>query len=362
MNYLIMEHMSANTPKNKRLSSRPGPGSNQLETEKGSASRIKSSGGHFLSSRSTTLTCMRILKATCRHLLTPSIHALKLQTVCVVLSVSPIALKADWEPQLEVTNFAVNERTEVWIERLGYKSTFMLYVDGLPKIRLEDDIFFPLTEEGACTEPWPDPPPLQDLNNDGALDWAFASWSGGSHCCRTLYIITLEPEPFLLTKLQLDDSKAEPLVDLDADGHADLEARDWAFAYWKVPFAASPAPKVTLSLRGDQFELNLDAMRISPAKAEVILGLADKTRQLEPSRGEPDIPDSWYWAHILDLVYGGYPKLAAQFALRAWPFSTEARQAFFAQFKETYAKSKWYPALQANWSEFEAALKAQPLP
>lgn len=305
---------------------------------------------------------MRIIKATCRHLLTPSIHALKLQTVCVVLSVSPIALKADWEPQLEVTNFAVNERTEVWIERLGYKSTFMLYVDGLPKIRLEDDIFFPLTEEGAYTEPWPDPPPLQDLNNDGALDWAFASWSGGSHCCRILYIITLEPEPFLLTKLQLDDSKAEPLVDLDADGHADLEARDWAFAYWKVPFAASPAPKVTLSLRGDQFELNLDAMRISPAKAEVILGLADKTRQLEPSRGEPDIPDSWYWAHILDLVYGGYPKLAAQFALRAWPFSTEARQAFFAQFKETYAKSKWYPALQANWSEFEAALTAQPLP
>lgn len=304
---------------------------------------------------------MRKIKAACRLLPSPSIHALKLRTFCMVLCLVPAALQADWEPQLEVTNFAIDERTDVWIERLGYQSTFLLYVDGLPKIRLEDDIFFPLTAEGSYSEPWPDPPPLQDLNNDGALDWAFASWSGGSHCCRTLYIITLEPEPFLLAKLQLDDSEAKPLVDLDADGHADLEVRDWAYSYWKAPFAASPAPKIVLSLKGDQFELNLNAMRISPTKAEDILGRADETRQLEPSLGEPDIPDSWYWAYILDLVYGGYPELGAQFASRAWPFSTESRQAFFAQFKETYAKSKWYPALQANWNAFETALGAQNL-
>lgn len=353
--------MIADTSKNKDHSSRIKPQPERLETLQTNASQIKSSSGHFLSIRSTKLNCMRKIEAACRLLLSPSIHALKLRTISIVLSIVPTALQADWEPQLEVTNFAINERTEVWIERLGYQSTFLLYVDGLPKIRLQDAVFFPLTEEGAYSEPWPDPPPLQDLNNDGALDWAFASWSAGSHCCRTVYIITLEPEPFLLTKLQLDDSQAEPLMDLDRDGHADLEAKDWTFAYWKVPFAASPAPKIVLSLKGDQFELNPDAMRISSARAKDILGLADETRQLEPSRGEPATPNSWYWAHILDLVYGGYPELAAQFALRAWPFSNEARQAFFAQFKKTYAKSQWYPALQSNWNEFEAALGAQNL-
>jgi hypothetical protein len=256
----------------------------------------------------------------------------------------------DLEPELRVKRVEVTERTNLWIEQKGLRSVLNVYTDELPVWREAAALFFPLEAGGSYRGDW-DQLELKDYNADGRMDFAFGSWSGGAHCCRTLYVMTLDPEPELLVRLELSDSQLYPLEDLDADGRYDLEIKDSTFTYWKASFAGSPMPRVVLSLGKEGFEVNLRMMRRTAAEVEQIMDGADSVRRL-PGDGT-GTPDSRYWANILELVYGGHPEWAAVLAKEAWPYGEEALLKFLEDFKTEYKRSPWYSDLQALWAIFE---------
>jgi hypothetical protein len=161
-------------------------------------------------------------------------------------------------------------------------------------------------------------------------------------------------EPGLLGQLDLQDGQAEPLRDRDGDGRYEWEGRDWSYAYWQVSFAESPAPRVVVCVGESGFELDERQMRMAEAEAEALARRSAAVRGMGP-RGEA-IPAPEYWEVVLELVYGGHPVRAAEFARAAWPFSGEALHSFMGEFKAAYRASPWYTALKDEWDAFEEGL------
>ena len=61
----------------------------------------------------------------------------------------------------------------------------------------------------------------QDINHDDQPDAVVEAFSGGSHCCRTYFIVSLGREPGLITQIYTRNSTAT-FRDLDSDGNLEI--------------------------------------------------------------------------------------------------------------------------------------------
>lgn len=189
----------------------------------------------------------------------------------------------------------------------------------------------------------------EDITGRQQPDVILSEYTGGAHCC-TLYWL-----------FELSDGQALPLAylnglhgggdfaDLDGDGILEYTTDDWTFAYWHVPYVASPSPNVILRFRGDRYVVAGDLMRRPPPPPAELAAAAEALH--EPLRLAPGDPPVELWSRMLDLMYTGHERLAWEFFEQAWPGESEPKRKFLAEFRAQLAKSAYWPDVRAAGEE-----------
>jgi len=157
------------------------------------------------------------------------------------------------------------------------------------------------------------------------------SFSGGAHCCFTVHAITLSPA---LVEDEIPTRDSEPELDRSATPPR-LRFYDFAFAYWKAPFADSPAPLVIMAwdAKSRSYRPDIAAMRSPPpAPGKLAASAAEVHAKLAAS--PPDEPAAELWGRMLDLIYSCNAAAASRFFDLAWPPNRPGKAAFRAEFVE----------------------------
>lgn len=179
-------------------------------------------------------------------------------------------------------------------------------------------------------------------------------WSGGAHCCYTLYIIALEEQPFIIQKMDLEHTGEPIFRDLTGDGIPEIVTEDWTFAYWKVSFAQSPAPEVILSYNGTKwaFDPKLN-MKPFPLRADF---LGSKNNIIQNFKKVPvdaslgDTGDTGapvlLWEEMLKLIYSGNADLAFHLVDATWPPHNSSKNKFLREFCSQLSQSPFLDDLK----------------
>jgi len=218
----------------------------------------------------------------------------------------------------------------------------------------------------------------QDLTGDGIPNIVVYHWSGGWHCCNTVYIFSLGDELELIDTLDLMDSEFH-FEDIDSDGVWEIVARDYTFAYWNASFVISPAPRIILRYDGAHYRLALDLMAKPlppPAEEKKAVRIseamcADGIRAWRmrgwcvtvPFRGDvycfqSIVPEGMgdtcvaapFWRYMLRLIYEGHPQEAWRFLDRYWNGGGAKKRLFVRDFKEQLIKSPYAEQLPVDFT------------
>lgn len=185
-----------------------------------------------------------------------------------------------------------------------------------------------------------------DFNGDGVPDIALIEWSGGAHCCYTLYLFELGPtdlKPLAVIKAHHSNPEFTR-----RNGLVDINLQDWTFAYWNTSFADSPAPSVILSWNGSKYAIDPTAMHAPAPPAKDLNELAAKVRT-KLKADEYLWYNSQLWGTMLDLIYTGNAELAYDFLDTTWPVERPGKDQFLADFKKQLNESPYADALDAAY-------------
>ncbi len=184
-----------------------------------------------------------------------------------------------------------------------------------------------------------------DLNGDGVSELVVFSFSGGAHCCYTVYILELTDPPVVTATIDAQNGmgiKPAPESDPSRRGQYDFDIPEQSFDYWNAPHVASPMPSVYYQLRDHRLVVDLAAM-LKPAPTVATLDAeAARVRKLMAapnSELEPDL-----WRTMLDLIYSGHESEAVRFFNEAWPEKRPGKDGFYAEFRSVLDKSAAYRA------------------
>ena len=160
-------------------------------------------------------------------------------------------------------------------------------------------------------------------------DLIVTSFGGGSHCCFTVHALTLSPE---LAEDKIETRDSEPEFDRSATPPR-LRFYDFAFAYWKAPFADSPAPLVIMAwdAKSRSYRPDIAAMRSPPPAPQKLAASAAEVRA-KFAASAPDQLPAELWGRMLDLIYSGNAAAASRFFDLAWPANRPGKAAFRADF------------------------------
>jgi hypothetical protein len=175
-----------------------------------------------------------------------------------------------------------------------------------------------------------------------------SSYTGGAHCCTTLYAI-FPPTPlgsdFKMQELSVGN--AEPSVSQEwAGGAPRLTFGDDSFAYWHTSYAGSLAGTVVLDWVPEGYRLSQSMYRDAPDQA-TLDKLAQDMKTAVLAFGGPYVPmtaterpqtkgelDSVIWSDMLDLIYSGHADLAAALFDKGWPAEVKGKRDFWHDFVE----------------------------
>jgi hypothetical protein len=119
-----------------------------------------------------------------------------------------------------------------------------LWLKGTPtRLRVMDGTRTLWKLEGAPDAPSPIMSVrCHDVTGDRAPDLLFETYSGGAHCCTTVYVVALAPPARLVLYYEAGNAGGYEVADLDKDGRSELLLGDDGLAYFAdLCYACSPA-------------------------------------------------------------------------------------------------------------------------
>ena len=218
------------------------------------------------------------------------------------------------------------------------------------------------------------PPAGTDLDADGVPDLLVYDYSGGAHCCSTVKDIVCSDPPVLTAEVSGWHAHPE-YKDSDGDGKYEMHLRDTSYAYWNACYAASPSPDVVFLIENGRYYIAGDLMRRQGGSSNVT---AKRLKELKHRLSRTDLMlaryrdkseskrilsaeekadddffgfDGWHkgdvhippnvWAFLLDLIYSGRVKEAAQALDTMWPPGKPHQQDFAKDLLEIIAASPY---------------------
>lgn len=186
-----------------------------------------------------------------------------------------------------------------------------------------------------------------DATGDGAPDLAVEYFSGGAHCCYTMYFYELGDEVKPIKALATGDASIVA-IGKDANGGLQLSSGDNTFAYWNTSFAGSPIPEIVLDFRDGEFRTNAKLMeKPAPPLAKLKREAAAIRAKMPLDAYQSDEDgggtfDKAFWGRMLELIYSGHEDLAWQYFDWAWNPKKEGKDNFKRDFKAKLASSEFY--------------------
>ncbi len=200
--------------------------------------------------------------------------------------------------------------------------------------------------------------PGRDVTGDGVPDLAFLEYSGGMHCCNSLWLYELGDEVRLLAEVEAGDGWIE-FSDVDGDLVPELLVGDNTFAYWDFCYADSPIPEIVLRWDGNGYVHYSEWMEASaPARYELEDLVrneraeefwAARVAQLPPEVAARELASYEYrfppvlLGKMFEFVHAGNPEAARELLEIAWGGSEEGREAYYREFLETVRKGRFCP-------------------
>lgn len=190
-----------------------------------------------------------------------------------------------------------------------------------------------------------------DLNNDGTADLVIFGFSGGAHCCYTVYVVELCSPPRIVGEIDGRNGLGLRRLDPNAEGRREtvFDIADQTFDYWNAPHVASPMPSVYYRLQDHQLRLAPELM-LAPAITESELAARAAAIRAATAAADSEL-DSTLWRTMLELLYSGNDGRAWSFFDSAWPETRPGKEAFIAEFRKMLSESP-------QWRDFQAALAA----
>jgi len=179
----------------------------------------------------------------------------------------------------------------------------------------------------------------QDITHDGIPNLVVREYSGGGHCCTVDHILSLEPDTLVAyqeIRYGHGAFMGQHFVQVDEDDALEIATEDWTFAYWKMSFAESPAPAVTLHLRpsGTSGKQRwLFGNTAEPVSADRWRHLQDGARSLngtvEGAASPRCLPE--LLSSTLDLIYTGNAIHAQEYVRLAFGRHEDKRLGFLVE-------------------------------
>lgn len=191
-----------------------------------------------------------------------------------------------------------------------------------------------------------------DKTGDGTPDVAVDYFSGGAHCCYSLYFFELGTEINQVKTLSTADVRTIA-IGKNPKGGLRLETADAAFRYWNIGFAYSPMPSVILDFQKGEFRPNFEAMKKTAPPLNKLQSMArDSRSKLNklPYKGyefagmvdDGFIFEESFWGVMLDLIYTGNEELAWQYLDLVWRNDKPGKELFRSDFKKQLAESPFW--------------------
>ncbi len=112
-----------------------------------------------------------------------------------------------------------------------------------------------------------------DLNNDGKKEIFFEAYSGGAHCCFTLYTGIFSKGKFILTDSLFLGNGYYEVKDLDNNGKFELECSNDMFAYAFTNYAETKFPTMIYKYEnGKLIESTSDYKSLIRKELDIFLG------------------------------------------------------------------------------------------
>ncbi len=179
-----------------------------------------------------------------------------------------------------------------------------------------------------------------DLTGKGIPNLIVSNWTGGAHCCNFLHIFELGKK-FRKVATVAAGSSGIRFIDLDHDGFPEIEFWDGAIDYQFASFAFSPAGRVVLKFKNDQYEVATNLMNKPPLSIKRYKNAVKKSR-LEFSKNEsPDLPYN-FLETMMNLSYSGHYQQALKFASDAWPKDKSGLEKFKDEFSQALKESLYW--------------------
>jgi len=159
-------------------------------------------------------------------------------------------------------------------------------------------------------------------------------FSQGAHCCFTLYAISYTPT-LHEQEIQVRDADLITMHPGEHGAGPQLDFFDFNFAYWRAPFAASPAPPISLIWDATQtrYVLNVAGMR-KPAPSERELKEDAQALLKEEVDARRPWPPTLLWDDMLGYIYAGNSAAARMLMDTAWRPSWGNKKLFATCFSQ----------------------------
>lgn len=184
---------------------------------------------------------------------------------------------------------------------------------------------------------------ITDQTGDGIPDLVLSSWSGGAHCCLTVYLVQLGAT---VREVQVFDAKHSEAVrfrNLDTDDPLEMAGMaDWSYAYKFGSFSSSYARPSVWQPVGDHYEIDTASLRQPALSAS----------ELSKKAIEFKTHEEWQYLRVpaplvftaLELATAGHLMQAIALVQQSQPETkpNSAATRFLAQLTDVLYESDWW--------------------
>jgi len=190
-----------------------------------------------------------------------------------------------------------------------------------------------------------------DLTGNGKANVVIYEWSGGAHCCYTMFLFQIDGVVKQIAEIDGEDSVPN-FADMDGDSVPELLLHDMSYSYWPGSFADSPCPRVILRWSKNSYIVAPELM-ISPAPSiQELENEAAKIRESERWTSGPNSEYNHYnipkelFRNALDLMYADHKDLGWKFIEMAWTEKFPVDKELLEELRKRMASSPYWKQLQ----------------
>ena len=182
-----------------------------------------------------------------------------------------------------------------------------------------------------------------------------SEYSGGAHCCYSLYIISMDMQCKVLAEFSggSNEVKIEKLFTEALNYRIKLSDE---YSYDFGSFSTSPHPQVILHFNKDMYHVAIDEMRAPPLTSQELEKIIVDIKAQNYSNFKYKSPkieayqsNNEYFAKtlkvIFDLIYCGQSSQARELIDRTWPSDAASKLLFISDIQEILRKRDYYEAL-----------------